>query len=135
VQAEYPAFQKLGAEVIAVSFVDSVRLGQYLKGRPWPFRVLADPSRAVYRAFGLGSATWRQLLRPRVIAKYFGLIFRGRMPRMAHEDVHQLGGDFVLDPAGRVFFEYRSRDPADRPSVSMLLDQVRRCSGGASPAT
>jgi peroxiredoxin len=121
-------FQKLDAEVIVVSFVQPARLSQYLKSRPWPFRVLADPSRSTYRAFGMSSATWGQLLKPGVIAKYVSLIFRGRMPRMAHEDVHQLGGDFVLDRAGRVVFEYRSRDPADRPSVAALLDAVRQAS-------
>jgi peroxiredoxin len=119
-------FRALGAEIVVISFVQPERLSQYLKAHPWPFRVLADPSRTVYRAFGLGSATWMQILQPRVIARYFGLIFRGRMPHMAHEDVHQLGGDFVLDRTGRVVFEYRSRDPADRPRVSELLEAVRR---------
>jgi peroxiredoxin len=126
VQAKLDEFRRLGAEVIVVSFAQPDRLTQYLAARPWPFQVLADPSRSAYRAFGLGSATWTQLLKPRVIAKYLGLILRGRMPHMAHEDVHQLGGDFVFDRGGRVVFEYRSRDPADRPSISELLDAVRQ---------
>ena len=63
-----------------------------------------------------------------MLGAYFSLIFRGRMPRMARDDVHQLGGDFVLDRTGRVVFEYRSRDPADRPSVSELLEALRRAS-------
>ena len=121
-------FRGLGAEIVVISFVGPERLSQYLKAHPWPFRVLADPSRSAYRAFGLGSATWMQLLRPRVIARYFGLIFRGRMPHVAQEDVHQLGGDFVLDRTGRIVFEHRSRDPADRPSVEELLAAVRQAS-------
>ena len=126
--AEFDRFRGLGAEIIVISFVEPERLGRYLKVRPWPFRFFADPQRAAYRAFGLESATWLKLLRPRVIAGYFGLIFRGRMPSMAQEDVHQLGGDFVLDRAGQIVYEYRSRDPVDRPSVAELLDAVRRAS-------
>ena len=121
-------FRALGAEILVISFVQPQRLSQYLSVHPWPFRVFADPLRASYRAFGLGSATWSQLFRPRVIVRYVGLILRGRIPHMAQEDVHQLGGDFVLDGTGRVVFEYRSSDPTDRPSVSDLLDAVRRAS-------
>ena len=127
-QAKLDEFRALGAEILIVSFVQPQRLRQYLSVHPWPFRVFADPSRGVYRALSLGSATWSQLLRPRVIVRYLGLILRGRMPHMAQEDVHQLGGDFVLDRTGRVVFEHRSRDPADRPSVSELLDAVRQAS-------
>jgi peroxiredoxin len=128
VRAKHGQFQALGAQIIVISFVPPDRLNRYLAARSWPFRFFADPQRAAYRAFGLESATWLQILRPRVLARYFGLIFRGRMPQMAQEDVHQLGGDFVLDRAGRITYEYRSRDPADRPSVSELLDAVRQAS-------
>lgn len=127
-QAEFDQFRALGAQIIVVSFVSPERLGRYLNIRPSPFRFFADPARAAYRAFGLKSATWLQILRPRVIARYFSLIFRGRMPHMAQEDVLQLGGDFVLDRAGRIVYEYRSQDPADRPSISDLLEAVRQAS-------
>ena len=127
-QAELDKFRALGSQVLVVSFVDPERLTQYLKAKPWPFRFFADPSRVAYREFGLGIARWSQILRPRVIVKYLSLILRGRMPHMAQEDVHQLGGDFVLDRTGRVIFEYRSSDPADRPSVADLLDAVSRTS-------
>lgn len=120
------AFQSLSAEVVVVSFVKTARLKQYLSMKPWPFRVFADPDRAAYHAFGLESATSWQMLRPSVIWKYLKLIARGRMPKSAQEDVHQLGGDFVLDAEGRIVFAYRSADPADRPSVAMLLDAVVR---------
>ena len=129
-QERLAEFDSIGARVVAISFVQPERLRQYLSSRSWKVAVLADPERAAYRVFGLERASWWQLLRPRVIASYFRLLFRGRRPQAPQEDVHQLGGDFVFDRAGRVIYEYRSRDPADRPSVVALLEAVRRA---ASP--
>jgi len=128
VQERLPELKSLGAEVLAITFVQPARLGQYLKSTSWQFRVLADPEMKAYRAFGLGRAGWLRLLRPRVMAAYFSLLVRGRRPHMAQEDVHQLGGDFVLDQEGRVVYEYRSQDPADRPSVSELVRAVEEAS-------
>jgi hypothetical protein len=63
-----------------------------------------------------------------VIGRYLQLILRGWMPRRPHkeEDALQLGGDFVLDSAGRLFYAYRSAEPTDRPSVEDLLAVLRR---------
>ena len=126
-QERLSEFEQRGAEVVVISFATPARLDQYLKIRPWPFRVLADPERVAYRAFGLERASWAQLLKPGVILTYLGLILRGRRPKAAHEDVHQLGGDFVLDRPGKLLYAYRSSDPADRPDVSELIAAV---SGG-----
>ncbi len=115
----------MGAEVVVVSFVRPDRLAQYLRVHPWPFTVLADPDRSAYRAFGLGRASWLRLLRPRVMARYLQLVWSGWKPEAAQEDVHQLGGDFVLDGSGRLVYSYRSADPADRPPVAELLAAVR----------
>lgn len=125
-QSRIREFRHLGAEVVVVSFVPPSPLKQYLSGHEWEFPVLADPDRRAYRAFGLERASWARLLRPRVLGRYLRLMLRGRMPRLAHEDVHQLGGDFVLDRDARVVFAHRSTDPADRPAVAELLEAVRR---------
>ena len=119
-------FRSRNAEIVVITFVQPARLAEYLRTRPWPFRVLADPERAAYRAFGLESVSWRQILQPHVILKYLGLILRGWLPRPAHEDVHQLGGDFVLDASGQITYSYRSHDPADRPSVHELIESVAK---------
>ena len=123
-QSRLDEFCARNAEIVVITFVQPGRLAEYLHMRPWPFRVLADPERAAYRAFGLESASWWRILRPQVILKYLGLILRGWLPRPAHEDVHQLGGDFVLDATGRIIYSYRSHDPTDRPSVEELIEAV-----------
>lgn len=135
VQGRLDEFRARGAEVAVISFVQPSRLQAYLRLRPWPFRVLADPGRSAYRAFGLESAPWSRLFRPRVILRYLGLILRGWLPRLAHEDVHQLGGDFVIDTSGGIIYSYRSSDPTDRPSVDELLEAVAMATAppGRSP--
>lgn len=117
----HEAIRSRGAEVVAVSFEPFERLAPYIEAHGWPFPVVADPDGSAYRAFGLGSAGWLQLLRPRVIRRYLGLMARGRRPRASRGDVHRLGGDFVVDRERRVLFAHRSTDPADRPPVSALV--------------
>src|SRR5262245_4684629 len=92
-----------------------------------PFPVVGDPERAAYRAFGLERTSWGRLLRPGVVLRYLGLIFRGWLPRRPRsgEDVLQLGGDFVLNGEGRMVYAYRSAEPTQRPSIETLLQAVR----------
>ncbi|MEW5941391.1 MAG: AhpC/TSA family protein, partial [Chloroflexota bacterium] len=40
-------------------------------------------------------------------------------------DSGQLGGDVIVDSAGRIRFIHRSHDPTDRPDVSTLLAALR----------
>jgi hypothetical protein len=43
--------------------------------------------------------------------------------------VLQLGGDFLLDRAGRLVFAHRSANPADRPTMAALLAAARKAAG------
>src|SRR6185295_437760 len=121
----YAEIQALGAEVVVISFEPAERLLGYRAHHGWPFPVVSDPTRAAYRAFGLGSASLRRLFRPRVVLRYAWLILRGYRPRSSEADVHQLGGNFVIDGRRRVVFAHRSADPIDRPPVSALLKALR----------
>jgi AhpC/TSA antioxidant enzyme len=121
VRGRYDEIHRNGADVLVVSFEPVGRLPGYRALHGWPFAVVSDPELAGYRAFGLGSAGWRSLLRPRVVARYAGLMLRGYRPRATEGDVHQLGGDFVIDARRRLVYVHRSVDPADRPPVDDLV--------------
>ena len=84
------------------------------------FRLLLDPDRLAYQAYGLERSAWRAWS-PRTIWYYIKAKLQGKEQYDSHgEDVHQLGGDFIVDNKGILRFVYRSHDPVDRPSVAEL---------------
>jgi peroxiredoxin len=109
--------------VLVVSQARPAVLATFLRDHPQPVPVVCDPDRAGYRAFGLERTSWLSFFRPSVMGGYLRLIFRGGKVRKPYpgEDVLQLGGDFLLDRAGRVVFAHPSRTATDRPSIDVLL--------------
>lgn len=119
-------FTTAGAEILLVSFEPLERVRWYLAEAPFDFAVVADPERRWYAAFGLERAAWwRAWLSPKTLAFYARSALRGRIPGKPRADTLQLGGDFVIDAAGVVRFARRSREPADRPAIDVLLEVVR----------
>ena len=118
----------LGAEILAIVISKPPLLAAFLADEPLPFPLVADPSGAAFRAFGLERTSWWRILHPRSVLRYLALIWRGTKPRPVNEgeDVLQLGGDFVLDSAGRVVYAYRSAEPTDRPPVEALVRALRQ---------
>jgi peroxiredoxin len=127
VAERYAEVRAAGGDVLAVSFAPPEAVAAFLRHTPLPFLLVSDPERSAYRAFGLERTSWPAILRPGVILRYLGLIFRGWRPRRPRpgEDLLQLGGDFVLDGAGRVAYAHRSAEPTDRPAFPDLLLAIR----------
>lgn len=121
----------LGARVVAISFEDERQLAAFASAERLAFPLLGDPERRAYRAFGLQPASWQQLTNWDTIAAYLRGMLHGRWPRIRAAHFEQLGGDFVLDVAGRVVLAWPSRTPADRPAIDDLLAAVR--TGRAAP--
>lgn len=78
----------------------------------------------MYQAYGLERSALRTWS-PRTIWYYVRRLAAGARLQRARGDPYQLGGDFVVDTNGIVRLAYRSRDPADRPSVERLLEVLR----------
>lgn len=115
-------------EVLLVSFEPLARVRGYSldDGFGWP--VLADERSAAYAAYGLERASFlRAWLSPRTVRFYLASALRGKRIRRPVSDTAQLGGDFLVDPHGRVVFAFRSTEPADRPAVEAILAARRRC--------
>jgi AhpC/TSA antioxidant enzyme len=109
-------------QLVAVSFEPCevvARFRDVLRGDL--FRLCCDPQRLAYRAFGLPRVSTRRLLGRRTALVYARATLRGRWPFGARGDVHQIGGDFVLDARGIVRFAYVSREPGDRPAAEALV--------------
>ena len=127
-QGVYDEIKELGGDVLVVSFASPERVKAFLDESPRPFPVVSDADRAAYRAFGLERTTVGAMLRPGVIARYLGMMFRGWLPSKpgGGDDVLQLGGDFVLDADGKVLFAHSSVEPTDRPKIQELVKVFRR---------
>jgi hypothetical protein len=85
----------------------------------WP--LLVDAGRAVYRAYGMDRARRRDLWSPATALAYARALVRGQRLRRGDGDVHQRGGDVLIDPDGLVRLHHVGRGPADRPPVERLL--------------
>lgn len=118
-------FARRKIEIAVVSFAEPQRLKRYQEHHRWPFVMLADPNRTIYRKLGLGRLTWKQLLSWRTLKLYFHLLRQGRKLQTAEaDDIHQSGGDFLFEANSTVIFAHRSNNPADRPEIATLLNQA-----------
>ena len=88
------------------------------------FQFLLDPERKAYQAFGLEYSLGRSWS-PKIWFEYARLMAQGRKWRGIQGDSGQLGGDFIVDRSGIIRMAYRSHDPADRPSVSDILEKLK----------
>lgn len=112
------------ARVLIITFGSLLGAQAWLEETCSPFRLLLDPERRVYQAYGLE----RSLLRSwnlRTLWTYVKLLSAGRKWRGIQGDSAQLGGDFIIDSLGKIHLAYRSYDPTDRPSVQHLLAIMR----------
>ena len=125
VSAQKSEFDRRGTRIVIVSFREASRLREYQERRRWPFPVLADPDRKVYRTFGLPKFKLCRVFSPSTIKLYRQLIRRGlKREQYDGADIFQSGGDFLLNRDGKILYAHRSKDPADRPTVSTLLQWI-----------
>ncbi len=126
-QSLHPEFSRRGISIIVISFAEPTVLVKYQEYHKWPFVILADPQRRAYGTFALTRLSWRQVFSLATLKLYFRLLRQGKKHQhYGKADVRQGGGDFLIDCAGNVLFAHRSRDPADRPSTEMLLQEIDR---------
>jgi peroxiredoxin len=116
---------RLNVEVLIISFGTLPAAERWLEETCSPFRLLLDPERTVYEAYGLERSLARSW-NLRTIWRYVQLLASGRRWRGIQGDSAQLGGDFIVDADGIVQLVYRSHDPTDRPDVDDLLSILRQ---------
>ena len=89
------------------------------------FQLVLDGSRQFYRLLGLKrsiSNVWRvATLKGYAEEKVAGV---PGTPALTGDDLHVMGGDFVVDSHGRLVFAYASKTPWDRPMVDLVLDEL-----------
>jgi hypothetical protein len=127
VQAAKRHFDEREVIIVVISFAERDRLARYQRVHNWPFVMLVDPEREAYGYFGLQRLPWYRVFSPSTLKLYLRLLLRGRkVENYGRDDFYQSGGDFLLDRTGKILFAHRSHDPADRPSVRRLLEEVEK---------
>ena len=117
------------ARFVAVSFEPRAALAARRAAlAPDLFELCCDPGRRTYAAFGLPRLGLRRLLGGRTLRLYAARMLRGEVARGIGSDVHQMGGDFLLDRDGVVRLAHPSREPADRPEAGALVRELGRWS-------
>lgn len=118
-------FDKRDVSIVIVSFAEPARLVPYQDHHDWPFTLLADPDRHVYRAFALKRFSWFSVFSPSTLLTYFKLLRKGQERRYyGTDDIYQAGGDFLVDREGNILFAHRGQDPGDRPPPGKLLEAI-----------
>ena len=90
----------------------------------WP--LLVDNALSLYTAYGMERGGWWDIWGPASWGAYAKLLARGQKLKAPAGDVHQLGGDVLIDPQGIVRLHHIGNGPADRPAVERLLEVVRQ---------
>ena len=118
--------EQLAGRLACITFAEAPLLSAFERELSLDIPLFGDPTRAVYRAFGFGRGSVRRVwLDPRVWIRYTQLLARGQRAGRSGQDTLQLGGDAVLDAAGRVRWIYRSAGPHDRPSLDLIETQLQ----------
>ncbi len=119
-------FARLDLRIVVVTFEVRERAEEYVRevGLGWP--LLIDRRRVLYGGYGMGHGHWSAIWGPTTWWAYARSIARGGRPRRPTDDVHQLGGDVLVDPMGRVALHHVGKGPADRPTVAVLLERIRQ---------
>lgn len=121
----YDRIQRLGGEIIVVSFEEGEELRRLVSAHKLPFVFVTDPQKDVYRAYGMIFREKGAAITPKTLVKYVRLRLSGYPAFKKGKDSRQLGGDAVIDQHGIVRFIYRSRFPDDRPGVDKIINALQ----------
>lgn len=117
---------RLNIKIVVVTFENDYFARQYVAetGLEWP--VLIDEKREAYRHYDMLEASFLDLWGPSSWLVYGKELLKGQKLHKPTNDVHQRGGDLLIDPEGIVRLHHVGSGPADRPAVGEILARVRR---------
>jgi hypothetical protein len=111
-------------KVVVITFEAGFLARRYLEetGFDWP--LLVDETRQVYHAYTMLEAGFWDIWGFSSWMAYFREMLQGRWPKKSSGDIHQRGGDVLIDPSGIVRLHHIGKGPADRPRIEDILRLV-----------
>jgi len=88
------------------------------------FSYFVDKERTLYKHYGLLKAGFLDLWGPRSWLVYLRLVLKGRKMLKTKSDIHQRGGDVLIDPQGVVRYHHIGTGPGDRPDPKVICNEV-----------
>ncbi|XP_063040283.1 uncharacterized protein LOC134435322 [Engraulis encrasicolus] len=128
VQAHQGDLDQLSVRVVVVSFGCQEGAHHWLEETGCSYDMLLDPQRKVYAAFGFGVSLFKVLGFNNILRYSEFILDNYEFPRplpAIQEDMFQLGGDVLLDDAGKVLYSHSCTSPLDRPGVEHILLAIR----------
>lgn len=122
----HEALSEAGVDVLAVFHSPPARLRQFMSDQTFPFRLIADPRRELYRLWGV-EESWlgfaKGMLRVPTLVRAMA---RGHLPGKPEVSMATMPADFVVGPDGRVRTTYRGRDMGDHIPLDWVLEEAGR---------
>jgi len=115
----------LGVEVSIVTFEAGPLATAYVRETQLQWPLLVDNERVLYQAYGMERGSSWDIFGPTSMWAHLKLLGRGRRMQPPGSDIHQLGGDVLINPHGLVQIHHVGSGPADRPTISALLKAIR----------
>ena len=126
IASQVEQFGELNCEVVVVARGVREDGLKWLETTGYTFPLLLDINRELYKCFGLR----RSVAGVWTIAAIIGyaeekLAGIPAAPHYPGDDLHTMGGDFIVDSAGKPVYIYCSKTSQDRPDVCKLLTSLR----------
>ena len=115
--------------MLVITFETRRQAEAYVRETDLPWPLLVDTSRTVYRAYEMRRGSPWEIWSPASWGTYMNLLRKGRRVKPPTGDIYQLGGDVVIDPAGKIALHRVEKGPADRPPIAELLAPVASSGG------
>ncbi len=116
----------MGAEVVAVSFEPLHRLKGQIEDMRLAFPILSDSRLETYRAYGVRRGSFRDVFNVGAALEFLRLLLKGRWVWGGHDDIMQLGGDFIIDEQGLLKYSHPASRSQDQATVDVLLEELRK---------
>ena len=124
---EYPAIEKLGVQVVAFFHSPAERLRNHLRRRALPFPVVADPTMAAYRAYGVESSVLRlfwSMVLPSFYVDWVRAMGQGFWGSMS-ANMATMPADFLIGADQIIRRVHYGTDIGDHMTVDTIIEEAR----------
>jgi len=116
--------EELGVAVVILTFETNHAATIYSQDLEINWPVVIDEQRHLYKRYQMHRASFWDLWGPSTWLAYLKQFFKGNLPKNPTGDIHQRGGDVLIDENGIIRLHHVGTGPADRPSVDSIINKI-----------